>query len=348
MRQTTELNLMDVSCHGDDRGRGNLLGVQPYMLPGDYAGEGSFHAKLDGYLRVAQERGWLNPRSIAIFPEYIGSWLAADNARASVYAAPTLAQVMTALILSHPLRFLRAYLSSHAQDHLRESLFSLNAAAMAAIYQQTFAALAQRYGVTLVAGSILLPAPDLVEGRLRAGEGPLYNVTLVFRPDGAPYPEVVRKVHPIADEQPFVAAGSADGLPVFDAPAGKLGVLVCADSWYPDGYAALRAQEAELLAVPSYLAPDGVWERPWKGYSGEAAPADVDPADACKLTEGQAWLKYALAGRAARAEIRCGMNVFLRGRIWDLGSEGHMVVVREGEVIEAKHVSGAAIVNCWL
>ena len=348
MGGTPELNLLDIASYGDDRGRGNLLGIQPYMLPGDYASEGSFHAKLDGYMRVAQERGWLNPRTIAIFPEYIGSWLAAANARASVYAAPTLERAMTALVLSHPWRFLRTYLAARAQDRLRESLFAMNEAAMAASYQRTFSRLARDYGVTLVAGSILLPAPDLVGGLLRAGEGPLYNVTAIFRPDGRPYPELVRKVHPIADEQPFVAAGSADGLPVFDAPAGKLGVLVCADSWYPDGYAALQAQSVELLAVPSYLSPDGVWERTWRGYSGEIAPADVDPADANKLTEGQAWLKYALAGRAAPAGISFGMNVFLRGRVWDLGADGHTVIARDGHVIEAKHVNGAATVNCWL
>lgn len=27
-----------------------------------------------------------------------------------------------------------------------------------------------------------------------------------------------------------------DDIPVFDTPVGKLGVLVCADSWYPEAY----------------------------------------------------------------------------------------------------------------
>ena len=44
-----------------DIGRGNFLGIQPYMVPSDYASAGAFHAKLDGYLNtIAKEEQQLH------------------------------------------------------------------------------------------------------------------------------------------------------------------------------------------------------------------------------------------------------------------------------------------------
>jgi hypothetical protein len=70
--------------------------------------------------------------------------------------------------------------------------------------------------------------------------------------------------------------------------------------------------------------------------------------DVSHITEGEAWLKYALAGRLAQARAKVGMHVFLRGRLWDLSSDGHTIIVDGQKVIEAQHVAGAALVNYWL
>jgi hypothetical protein len=55
-----------------------------------------------------------------------------------------------------------------------------------------------------------------------------------------------------------------------------------------------------------------------------------------------------MAGRGVRAGIRHGINVFLRGELWDLGSDGHTLTIRDGAVLQADHVSSATIVNSWL
>jgi hypothetical protein len=74
----------------------------------------------------------------------------------------------------------------------------------------------------------------------------------------------------------------------------------------------------------------------------------VDPEDIGRLTEGQAWLKYGLAGRLDDTGASYGMNVFLQGCLWDLGSDGHTIVIKSGELTEGAPSAGAAIVNCWL
>ena len=340
--------------HGTDAGRGNLLGIQPTLTTADYASEASLFVRLDKYLSDAGRRGWLNARTVAVFPEYIGTWLVAAGEREGLRRAASLSLAMRMLALRRLLSFAGGLITASEKDRIAASLFRLKAASMARNYQAVFSALARKHGATIVAGSIVLPAPRVVEGALVAGRGPLYNATVVYGPDGAAHRTLVRKAYPIAHELPFVTPAPISELPVFDTPAGRLGVLICADAWYPAAYERLRAQGAQLIAVPSYIDTGGAWDRPWLGYSGANAPPDVDARDVGVLTEGQAWRKYALAGRIASAGARYGVNVFLRGALWDLGSDGRSVMVQEstlcikdGEVTEVTS-DGAALLNLWL
>jgi predicted amidohydrolase len=144
-----------------------------------------------------------------------------------------------------------------------------------------------------------------------------------------------------------VAGAPLASLPVFDTPAGRLGVLVCADSWHPAAYTQLKAQAVDLVAVPSASLSRGLWAQPWGGYNGAAAPPDVDLRDVGVLTEGQAWRKYALAGRLAASGSAFGINVFLRGAFWDTGTDGHSLAVAAGTVVETQQ-DEAALLNVWL
>lgn len=343
-----QLFLDDLSSFGRDQGGGNLLGVQACMLPQDYASSAALHAKLDGYLAAAADKGWLGPKTIAIFPEYIGAWLVAANQNQSIYQAETVAAALRPIVLGNLLRFLAALIQARGQDKIKDAVFRMNAGEMAAAYQQVFASLASTYRVTIVAGSIVLPNPQVIDGRLLPGRGDLQNCSFVFHADGRLDEQATRKAYLIKTERPFLGAAPLAELPVYQTPAGRLGVLVCADSWYPQPYKTLAGQEVQILAVPDYLSPDGIWDKPWAGYSGHPAPSDVDAADIGRLSEGQAWLKYSLAGRMHSSSAATGMQAFLRGRIWDLGSDGHTIVVTSNGVFEAPHIQGGALVNCWI
>ena len=76
---------------GNDQGRGNLLGIEPYMIPQDYASRESFFKKLNKYLIAAQREKWLNEKTIVVFPEYTGSWLALAGVGEKIFQAKTLA-----------------------------------------------------------------------------------------------------------------------------------------------------------------------------------------------------------------------------------------------------------------
>ncbi|MBN8825052.1 MULTISPECIES: carbon-nitrogen hydrolase family protein [unclassified Spirosoma] len=332
--------------------QGNLLGIQPWMEPADYKNGLTFRQKLQGYLTTAQDSGLLIPgKTVAIFPEYIGTWLVAANEADRVYKAQTIQDGLTAMTLTHPLRFWQVYRSvpDTVGNKTNYTIFALKAQQMAHDYQLTFDMLAAQFNITIVAGSILLPAPTVEHGNLQVGKGPLYNVSAVFHPDGQLDSQLIRKVFPIADELPFVCPSKPADIPIFDLPIGRLGVLICADSWHSVAYKTLRQKGATLLAVPSYSAGDGIWKTIWRGYSGTSTPADAQAAVG-KLTEGQAWLTYAMAGRARpEAGITKGINVFLRGILWDLGTDGTTIILQDSTTTKLTPAANGATLTClWL
>jgi len=327
---------------GEDAGRGNLLGLQPRLEPADYASADRLLGRLDGYFAAARRGGVLNEKTVVLLPEYLGTWLATAGEKAGVYRAATVREAMLRMAASNLPAFLSRLPGAREREWGLATVIRMKAAAIVAGYHHVMSTLAQRYGAHVVAGSLLLPDPHVRNGELRAGCGPLYNVTPFYGPDGRVREPLVKKIHPIADELPVIRAGCCDALPVFSTPAGRLGVLICADSWFPDCYEALRKQDVELIAVPS-LATD--MEALWDGYSGAPPPADVDLADVGRLTRADAWKKYTLAGLLTLSGARAGMNVFYQGRLWEMTPAGRAAAVVYGRVME---YGDAALVNLWL
>lgn len=335
---------------GINQGRGNLLGIEPYMVPQDYASQESFFKKLNGYLLAAQREQWLNEKTIVVFPEYIGSWLVVAGVSEKVFQSATLQTTERALVFQHPLKFISYFFKSKEKGRAEAAFFRMKAQDMARIYHNVFSQLARDHHVTIIAGSIVLPAPQISRRQLIPTNGPLRNLSVIYRPNGEPDPRLLCKVFPTAKELSFTTPASANNLSSFDTPAGCLGVLICADSWYPEAYVPLKEHGVDLLAVPSYDV-DGThkWNQPWLGYDGWQTPADVDVNDIQKITEAQAWNKYSLAGRIRSSGARRGMNVFLRGKLWDQDLGGWpATLVRDDDVFVEEQTQNAAILSLWL
>ena len=335
---------------GLNQGRGNLLGVEPYMIPQDYASNESLFSKLNSYMLAAQHKGWLNEKTIVLFPEYIGTWIVLANEGEKIFRAATLTEAERMMVLHHPLKFFVYFLKSAEKGRAQAAFFRMKANQMTAIYQDVFSRLAREYAVTMIAGSIVLPAPQIANQGLILNEGPLRNVSVIYQPDGSPASSLIYKAFPTAKELLFTTPGSASDIPSFKTHAGRLGVLVCADSWYPQAYIPLQEQGIDLLAVPSYdIFGMQKWKKHWQGYDGWQAPADINKGDVKNITEAQAWEKYALAGRIRSSGARYGMNVFLRGQLWDQDLGGWpATLVREAEIFVEEQTRNSAILNLWL
>ena len=67
-----------------------------------------------------------------------------------------------------------------------------------------------------------------------------------------------------------------------------------------------------------------------------------------RIDEATAWRKYALAGRIASSGARAGLNVFLHGKLWDLGAEGGRSLAIRGETLIETSADKAALLNLWV
>lgn len=325
----------------------NIVGIQPHMIPQDYLTEEHFYRKMKGYFDEARLAGYFKINSLVLLPEYLGTWLVICGEKESVTEQETITGAMTTMVLSNPFRTLRYYfITAGETDRLAAALFRMKAEAMAGIYSRVFQRLASEYGVTINAGSIVLPGAYVGDNTIVTDRSqPLYNTSFIIHPNGDIDFQSVRKSFPISSEIPFITAAPMASLPVYDLPVGRTAALVCADSWYPESYAAIKDLGAEIIVVNSYCAGQETMTKTWRGYDGGTTPGDVDTADVGKMTEGEAWKKYALPGRIAASGARIGVNVFLRGSLWDLGTDGQPLIVADGQLMNVKPSDRAGIWN---
>jgi predicted amidohydrolase len=326
LRSTLTLN------QGEPSARGNLLGIQPELFALDYQSSARLRLKLAAYLDHAQSAGLLNPLTIVVLPEHIGTWLLVSGEKQQLYHAESLTQAMTWLAAGNPLALLRALPSAKGDELLTDALLRMKAAQMARDYQQLFGELASTYGVTLVAGSIVLPEPQVIDGILTPGDGPLYNVSLAFGTDGKPLGQPQRKVVSVSSEEDFTANAASQALQVIDTPTGRLGVLICAGNWPPEHFRLLADQQVELLAVPAFLTGNHSRNSLWGGCNGTSSPADVN-----------IWQR-----RIADSGASAAITIFLRGRLWDMTSAGESLIVSHGQYRLTGVDGGAQLVNLWL
>jgi predicted amidohydrolase len=337
-----------IQSFGQNNKRGNLVGIQPYFTPFDFSRTSTYYGILDYHFQQAQNAGFFNDKTIVVLPEYIGTWLVVAGEKNSVFIDKEMKPAMKTVALSNVGGFLLRYLQATSADKTKEALLRMKARNMKDIYEMVFSTLAKKYRVTIVAGSIVLPGPHIESGQLRIDKkGRLYNTSCVFDPDGKIQPPLIIKQFPIEEEKTFTSCISVT-TPVFQTAAGKLAVLVCSDSWYPSAYKDMTG--IDMIAVPSFVSPGNAWQKKWEGYSGAPTPEDVNKKDVGQITEKEAWLKYAMCSRAPKANIHSGINVFLRGDLWDMGSDGSVLLSSNTVVFQAEqqteHVG--QIVNLWL
>lgn len=347
----SDLRIQLAVDEGQPSERGNMLGIQPELFPADYQSTARLHRKLAAYLQQARDKGLINSRTIVVLPEHVGTWLFASGEKNQVYEATTIDEAMTWVSASNPLQFIGAMLQAKGDNRLDDAHLRMKAPSMAAQYQALFGGLAKEFGVTLVAGSIVLPEPSINDGTLKTGSGPLYNSSVAFASDGLPIGQPQRQLFPNSYQRNYIHAAGDTALNVLDTPAGRLGILIGSDSWYPANYASLNAKGAELIAVPAFVIGADNWARPWRGYRTPHLAADTGaPADA---SEGEAWQRLTLTSHAPISTARAGVSVFMRGQLWDQGSSGHSFASRDGQHIveplaDDKAHHGARLINIWL
>lgn len=323
--------------------RGNLLGVEPLLYPGDYQNLDRLQRKLSAYLQQAREQGLINPRTVVVLPEHIGTWLWARGEKRELYQVTHRREAMQWLELSNPVRYGLAMLAARGDDRRSDAHLRMKASQMAADYQQLFGSLAREFGVTLVAGSIVLPAPYVENGVLHAGSGPLFNSSLVFASDGSVLGQPQHQQYPDSENRRFIQGGQPFPLQVVQTPAGRLGVLIGSDSWYPANYQQLAEQSAQIIANPAFLSGKNSWQAPWRGNRHQQQAASL-VLQRGQVSEQSAWQQLTQAAGNGITSL----SVFMRGQFWDLGSDGQGFANQAGALWVGTRSHGARLLNLWL
>ena len=110
------------------------------------------------------------------------------------------------------------------------------------------------------------------------------------------------------------AATISEEKQVIETECGRLGVLICADSWHQDLYD--RLQNPDVIAVPAWIYPAESWVKQWGGYITTPIPEGVDVKDVNKLTECDAWHKYSVPTRMKITSAKVGILSFSNGSMW--------------------------------
>jgi len=102
---------------------------------------------------------------------------------------------------------------------------------------------ARQHEVTIVCG--------IDERDSQFSRGTLYNTVVIIGPDGA-VANRHRKVMPTNPERMVWGFGDASGLRVIDTPCGRIGALICWESYMPLARCALYAQGLDIYVAPTY------------------------------------------------------------------------------------------------
>ncbi|MEF1297136.1 carbon-nitrogen hydrolase family protein, partial [Vibrio parahaemolyticus] len=111
-----------------------------------------------------------------------------------------------------------------------------------------FSQMAVTYNINIIAGSM-----PLIE------DGKLYNVAYLLQRDGEINAQY--KIHITPHEQKDWVIDGGDNVQVFETDAGKVGILICYDSEFPELGRMLAEQGAQIIFVPFWTDTKNGYQR---------------------------------------------------------------------------------------
>lgn len=331
-----------ISSIGYDRKQGNIVGIQAFMIPADYSSEERFYRKLESYILEAQRNGFLNEKTILVFPEHIGTPLVLLNEEKSIYYQNDLQSVIK--ILTKKLSF-ASQPKPKDNSVTIQKLFIYKSQKMKEVYVRAFSQLSKFYNITILAGSILLPNPQFENFEIQIYGEELKNVGFIFA-YGKPLPFIIQKNYLASFEG--IAKVTSSSLPIYPISNLNLSlsVLFSNDSLYNQNYSA----NAEIILSPSavYEKQKILWQDPVISNSLKGDKSLFFENDK-NLTPAELWNKFGLAGKFPYLTSKIYLQVFLRGEFFGnkfIGNSSFGYRHMKSEIVPNEFV--AAILNVYL
>lgn len=295
----------------------NILAIQPYMEVSDYFNQDIYKSKIRQYLVAASTKDFIDKNTLIIYPENVGTWLVLVGEKHSISEMKSLKKVMSTLALSNAFDFFLGFLKTGDEINTESSaIFRMKAKAMLEAYYMTFSEISEETGAYIIAGSIVLPAPSVVDGKIYVElNGPLYNASFLFGPDGNVIGEPILK--PFPDSTIDVDSEKPRKPQVFELPFGKTSVAICKDSWHSQSYTNISGLSSGTVLVSSFctgehFAPSNEIE----------AAMESNSKNTDNLVKLESEKKHYLSSSTRNIKSNVAFNVFLHGDLWDLDLTG--------------------------
>jgi predicted amidohydrolase len=176
-------------------------------------------------------------------------------------------------------------------------------------------------GPTIAAWTAIARELDLwvVGGFSETGPDKPFNSAVLIGPDGVE--SLYRKVHLWNREKTVFSPGDL-GFPVVETPLGRIGMVICYDSWFPESYRTCAMRGADLVCAPS----------DWLEVPGQ--PADDPPlAHLMAMTAAHSNQLYVAA--ASRCGVERGTAFIGSSVIVDYSGWALASAPRDGSIITA-------------
>ena len=298
----------------------DLFAVQPRVSGGTYGSEARFEAVMRACIERCLERRPPGPPvpGLAVFPEQVATYLALTPLGRLGTRLRDVRLATALAVLVRPAR-MAAALS-------RVGLRAPEIAALLALgpeirhtWETVFGRLARESGLSIVAGSALLPD----------GGDEVFNLSLTFAPNGHVVGST-RKVNlvPGLEDSLGLSRGRADELMPVTLPVGPVGTLICYDGfavphtrseprWCAVG-PTLAARGARIIAQPA--ANPWPWDGPW-----------VHRPRADATLRREQWQSEGLEAQLSwMVGVRYGVTAHLVGRVLDQRFDGRSAIVERG------------------
>ncbi|MCY0878200.1 MAG: hypothetical protein OWU84_04600 [Firmicutes bacterium] len=317
------------------------------MQPDDYQTADAFFRKVASYFAAAHAQRGENRPALIVFPEDFATFLLLEGRRAFIDRAQTLDEAFRAMAL-HDWRRLLATLWRYRTLKTRAAFFTALAPRVWEVWRHTMTTLAKEYGMTVVAGTALLPdfAAETKGGPFRPVDARVYNVSFTVNPEGQVI-SVTRKVNlvPTQEDVLQLTPGPLEQALAWSYLPGtriKLATAICYDGFccphtprephFTNVLARLDDAGVQVVAQPS--ANPWRWDEPWPFDDARERPA---------RTRAQQWYEEgAFASLTQCRAVEVVVNPQLIMEFLDLHFDGQSAIfARDGQAVAPLALSRA-------
>lgn len=336
--------------HGQKSENGNILGIQTYMIVPDYSTKERFYKKLDNYLSIAKEKNLLHLNSILVFPEHIGSLLFFVDEKKDVTNAETWENAVQIMIYSRISDQLKnVILGSSTNTALQlKTLFKQKSKLMLDAYIQTFSKLSSQYKVKIIAGSIILPEVQVQNGSISIIGEKLYNYSFVFNSKGK-ISDYTAKTN-LSDLEKHILNSQNISKTLSKSKNTHLGILISNDTIYENSFNYYTNKNINALISPAFSFNfKGIdWEHILPIHDIEIDQLPIPNFENIPNLNSK-WLKHSLKNKLSQASIPLGIQVFLKGNLFQYVPDGYSYIIFDYNKIKVlTYENQPGLVSIWL